>query len=103
VRGSLDGVLVYDSQSGPVGAVRFDSAAGWRQFSLIREIQQSGEFTITMSLTGMGEVLFDDLRIVPHDPRGSVVAESADAENAGSQSGPLDLFRRIPRLRFPRR
>ena len=66
--GSLDGVMLYDSLGGPEAAIRWTAGADWRRFELIREVQQSGELTITISLTGLGEIQFDDLRIIPLDP-----------------------------------
>jgi hypothetical protein len=100
VYGSLDGVVIYDSQSGPVGALRFDKPGEWKKFSLVREVQQSGELTVTMSLTGLGEVLFDDIVIIPHDPRTEVTPAGGTAPE-GRSSGPLDLLNRFPRIRTP--
>ena len=100
VHGSQDGVIVYDSQSGPVGALRFEEVKEWKQFSLVREIQQSGELTITISLTGLGEVLLDDLVIVPHDPKRDTIATGGEPEGRGP--GLLDRLNPISRLRSPR-
>src|SRR5690606_26352469 len=66
---SLDGAIVYDNLGGPISALRWQAACDWQRFSIIREVHQSGSFTVTMSLGGLGEIQFDDLKIIPHDPR----------------------------------
>ncbi|MBW3543864.1 MAG: hypothetical protein KY476_26750, partial [Planctomycetes bacterium] len=97
-----DGVLVYDSLSGPAGAIRFSQATPWQRFELIREVHASGELTITCALSGLGEVRFDDLRVIAHEPRADSppppVAEQPPAD--GSRwSGPIDLLERFPYFR----
>jgi hypothetical protein len=39
---------------------------------MIREVPYSGSITLTMSLTGMGDVLFDQLRVVSVTPSKSI-------------------------------
>ena len=66
---SQDGIMIYDSILGPLGAIRWREASDWQRFELIREVQRSGPFTLTLSLNGLGEVQLDDLQIVPHTPQ----------------------------------
>lgn len=66
---SLDGAILYDNLGGPLSALRWRGGSDWQRFSFIREVQQSGNFTVTMALRGLGEVQLDDLKIIPHDPR----------------------------------
>jgi hypothetical protein len=97
---TLDGVLLYDSQTGPAGAIRWtDPTDGWQRFELIREIHESGELTITAALSGLGEIQLDDLHVIAHSPRlePSVppAAQSA-ADDDSPWSGPRRLLERFP-------
>ncbi|MGE3315865.1 MAG: hypothetical protein AB7O26_12195 [Planctomycetaceae bacterium] len=69
VTGSLDGIMLYDNLTGSVGALRFRDKCNWQRFELVREVRDSGDFSLTMSLNGLGEVQFDDLKIVPLEPQ----------------------------------
>ena len=40
-------------------------AAGWKKYELFREVPASGTINVTMALTGLGKVYFDDVRIEP--------------------------------------
>lgn len=90
VRGSLDGLMVYDNLSGTVGAIRFKDKSNWQQFELVREVRESGEISLTMSLSGLGEVQIDDIRITPLDPRSSL---ADPAGKSGGATGGRDLLR----------
>jgi len=68
---SLDGAMFYDSIGGPAGALRWRERCGWKRFELIREVVQTGPVTLTITLTGTGEVQLDDLQVIYHDPRRS--------------------------------
>jgi hypothetical protein len=100
---TLDGVLLYDSQSGPAGAIRWtDPTNGWQRFEMIREIHESGELTITAALCGLGEIQFDDLQVVAINPRldpsGASAPRSAAAPAAADSpwSGPRRLLEQFP-------
>jgi hypothetical protein len=105
ISGSLDGAMLYDSQNGPVGALRWHERSGWRRFVMVREVQYSGKLNLTMTLTGLGEIQFDDLRVTPHTPRLKSETENdlnlADERNSRSKR----FWNRIPgmRRRAPRR
>lgn len=98
---SLDGALLYDNLIGPLGALRWNHRSGWQRFVLLRDVPQSGELTLTIALTGLGEIQFDDLRIIPHNPPGeSRPAETADKspEAEKPQGSAFDFLNRLPRL-----
>ncbi|HEV3143755.1 MAG TPA: hypothetical protein VGZ47_07730 [Gemmataceae bacterium] len=62
---SADGVMAYDSIGGESLGVRLTDACDWRQFELYRRVPDSGEVFVTLALTGLGKVQFDDVRIEP--------------------------------------
>jgi hypothetical protein len=62
---SADGALFYDSAGGEPLAVRLTEATKWKQFVLYRRVPASGEISVTLALTGLGLVYFDDIRIQP--------------------------------------
>jgi hypothetical protein len=71
---SLDGVTVHDNiDKGGFGwmlnAIRFTEKSGWQRFQALREVREDGPYTLTLTLHGMGEVLFDDLQVIPHQVR----------------------------------
>jgi hypothetical protein len=65
IKASQDGALLYDSAGGEPLAVRTVFATGWKKYELYREVPASGTINVTMALTGMGRVYFDDVRIEP--------------------------------------
>jgi hypothetical protein len=85
IKGSQDGLLIYDSLAGAQLADRIAVADAWREFVLYRAATVDGDVSITFALTGIGEAHVDDVTISIH---GSI----AD-RYAGS---PLDEARRLP-------
>jgi len=65
---SADGALLYDSAGGEPLAVRIQHTKGWRRYSLYRRVPASGQISVTMAMTGLGQVFFDDVRIEPLVP-----------------------------------
>jgi hypothetical protein len=66
VVGSPDGALLYDSAGGEPMAVRLSQPTlGWKQFIFYRTVPDSGMVHVSMALTGLGTVYFDDIRIEP--------------------------------------
>ena len=61
--GSVDGLMVVESLTGEEMALRLDKTVGWREFSMLRIVPQAGPLTLTLALTGLGEVQLDDLAI----------------------------------------
>ena len=52
---------------GPATALRWRSKSDWQMFDLTREVYETTELTLTMALSGLGDVRFDDLEIIPLD------------------------------------
>ncbi len=96
ITGHRDGLMIYDNLLGKPGALRFHEATSWTKFELLREPRESTDLTLTFSLCGMGDVLIDDLRIVPQDRwlEGATPAESPRVEPASGTR----LFDRLPKL-----
>lgn len=66
ITGSPDGALLYDSAGGEPMAVRVtEPTFMWKQFILYRTVPDSGTIHVSMALTGLGTVFFDDVRIEP--------------------------------------
>ena len=63
IRGSLDGLMVFDSVAGPDLAQRIMDTEGWHEFVLYRMATRSEELTVTFALTGFGEAWLDDVTI----------------------------------------
>ncbi|MEX2285700.1 MAG: hypothetical protein WD648_01345 [Planctomycetaceae bacterium] len=102
ITGNPNGAILYDSLLGTVGALRwYEATDRWERFVAVREVQRSGEFTITMSLTGLGVVQFDDLRAVPHNPAPEAIADRDQTKSAAPPSR-LRFWDRLPGFR-PRR
>ncbi len=102
IRGSSDGVTIYDNLNGPSGALRFTEASDWKWFEMLREVQSSGDLHVDFVLNGLGEVQFDDVQIRPLTPRSPRVATAPDTNAGESRSrslNPLDLLQRLNPLR----
>jgi hypothetical protein len=65
---STDGALLYDSAGGEPLAIRWTKGTKWKQFTLYRQVPASGLINVTLALTGLGKVYFDDVRIEPLEP-----------------------------------
>ena len=66
IKGSVDGLLVFDSLGGPALAERVGMTPAWRRLVLYRIVpENAGEepLTVTFALTGMGEARIDDVSI----------------------------------------
>jgi hypothetical protein len=61
--GSVDGLMVVESLTGEEMALRLDKTKGWREFTMLRIVPQSGPLVLTLAMTGLGEVRLDDLTI----------------------------------------
>jgi hypothetical protein len=73
IKASPDGALFYDSAGGEPLGVRLTGATGWRKFTLYRRVPDSGLISVTLALTGIGTVYFDDIRIEPEVPTNPTV------------------------------
>ncbi len=65
ILGSVDGLMVVDSLTGEALAERIGKTEGWKQFVLYRAVPRSGQMTVTLALTGLGEARIDDVTIQP--------------------------------------
>lgn len=65
IKASPDGALFFDSIGGEPLAVRIPGKADWKNYKLYRQVPASGEISVTLALTGLGKVFFDDVRIEP--------------------------------------
>src|SRR5205823_9797710 len=70
IQASPDGALLYDTIGGHSLAVRLTApTGGWRHFSVYRIVPADGKVGVTLALTGLGRVAFDDIRIEAMMPR----------------------------------
>jgi hypothetical protein len=97
--GNLDGAILYDSLAGPGAALRWRKTADWQKFELVREVTETSGLTLTMALTGLGEILFDELEIIPLDVESSSNARSTKNAPASGRTGPFDFLKRLPGFR----
>src|SRR5262249_48948557 len=65
ISASADRALLYDGAGGEPLAVRLKDSTPWKQFVLYREVPADGMMSVTLALTGLGTVYFDDVRIEP--------------------------------------
>lgn len=65
ITASADGALFYDNIGGEPLSVRLSDKMEWKQFTLYRKIPVSGQVFVTLALTGLGTVQFDDVKIEP--------------------------------------
>ena len=74
ITASADGALLYDSAGGEPLAVRLTGVTPWKKFTLYRQVPESGTIFVTLALTGLGTVCFDDVRVEPLVWNGAVPA-----------------------------
>jgi hypothetical protein len=60
-----DGALIYDSAGGEPLAYHLHDATIWALITLYRRVPASGTINVTVALTGIGAVYFDDIKIEP--------------------------------------
>ncbi|HJN12224.1 MAG TPA: hypothetical protein QF564_26310 [Pirellulaceae bacterium] len=63
ITGSHDGLMIFDSSAGLALAQRIQHTRGWQEFTLYRAARRDGPLTVTLALTGLGEVWLDDISI----------------------------------------
>jgi hypothetical protein len=71
ITASPDGALFYDSAGGEPLGIRLTDKTPWKKFTLYRRVPSTGTMTVTLALTGIGAVYFDDVRIEPLAPAGN--------------------------------
>jgi hypothetical protein len=68
ITGSTDGAMIYDSIGGEPLALRLTQptkGGAWQPYSLYRRVPASGTLSVTLAMSGMGTVYFDDVHIEP--------------------------------------
>ncbi|HEX3868818.1 MAG TPA: hypothetical protein VHV77_00135 [Pirellulales bacterium] len=63
INGSVEGLMIIDSQNGAALAERIGVAERWQKFTMIRAMPRSGPLTVTFALTGLGEAWIDEVSI----------------------------------------
>jgi hypothetical protein len=99
VKGSVDGLLVFDSIGGPALAERVGMTPGWRRLVLYRIVpaDAAGEpLMVTFAMTGLGAARIDDvsIRVVDRGAGvpGMVVSTSPQDPAVGSFPQPSELL-----------
>jgi hypothetical protein len=92
VKGSIDGLLVFDSIGGPALAERVGQTPGWRRLVLYRIVPQdaAGEpFSVTFALTGLGEARIDEVAVRVLDRSGGVSGTVVSTSPQGRDARPF--------------
>jgi hypothetical protein len=76
---SPDGALMYDNAGGDPLAIRWTDPTPWKKFTVFRRVPASGTINVTLALTGIGTVYFDDVRVEPLVPPNAPVVDSPTA------------------------
>ena len=89
IKGSVDGLLVFDSLGGPALAERVGMTSAWRRLVLYRIVPADAAdepLTVTFALTGMGEARIDDVsvRVLERSAGGIPAAVVSVPQPAGS-------------------
>lgn len=99
IKGSVDGLLVFDSLGGPALAERVGVTPSWRRLVLYRIVPDTAadeKLTVTFALTGMGEARIDDISIKVLERAGgtaaSLVSTTPAAGTAGGFPRPVDVL-----------
>ncbi len=58
---------MFDNVLNRRGAARWHETDGWERFEFIREVRGAQPYQLTFALTGLGEVMLDDVRVVAID------------------------------------
>ena len=72
-----DGALLYDNSAGDAFAIRLLNPTPWKQFTVYRRVPASGMLQLTLALTGVGTVYFDDIRVEPLVLPGAAVVQAS--------------------------
>jgi len=100
ITGNPLGATLQDSIMGPGGALHWNEKTEWQKIDLIREVPQSENFILTMSLNGLGAILFDDLRVMTYTPEPRVYEQPQGLQalpaKATGSSG-VELLNKVPK------
>lgn len=81
--GSREGLLIFDSLTGPALGERIHATRGWREFTLYRAVPENGDLVLSFALTGIGEAWLDDVSVSLIDP--DPIRESSTASGEKSR------------------
>ncbi|MBC7817531.1 MAG: hypothetical protein IAG10_11620, partial [Planctomycetaceae bacterium] len=100
ITGSLDGVTLSDNLTGSTGAWHWREKREWQRFEMLREAYADGPYVLTMTLHGLGDVQFDDLQLIAHDPPGESQLAIHTEPVTGSEPKPtrFDFSRLLPKF-----
>jgi hypothetical protein len=98
--GDIDGLMIYDSIKGSVGALRWQrvSAGGrWEDFQIIREVHATTDVQLTIELHGEGDVRLDDLQVMA---LGTTLQNDSGPlrGGVGNRRGLLDFAPSLPKV-----
>ena len=65
IKGSADGALFFDSAGGEPLGIRLTQATEWKHYTFYRRVPNTGVINVTLALTGLGTVYYDDWKIEP--------------------------------------
>jgi hypothetical protein len=96
IKGSVDGLLVFDSLGGPALAERVGATRDWARINLYRIVppDAAGEpLVVTFALTGLGEARIDEVsvRVLEHGGAG-VAASPVSTVQQPAFPAPADLL-----------
>ena len=91
IRGSHDGLAIYDNLGGWDLAERVRPGTGWREFMFYRAAKGARPLVISFALTGMGEASIDDLSVSLWDQATGPVGTPAPDTNPAGSSGISDV------------
>lgn len=83
---SPDGAMIYDSAGGEPLAVHLTEPTDWRPVTLYRRVPESGEIRVTLALTGLGVVHWDDVRIEPLFDSASANSTASSRQSSGTST-----------------
>lgn len=100
ITGSFDGVTLSDNFTGRSGAWHWQEKREWQRFEMLREAYQDGLFALTITMHGLGDVQFDHLEVIAHDPPGEsrLATHTESATEPESRAGRFDLWKHLPKL-----
>ena len=91
IRGSHDGLAIYDNLGGWDLAERVRQGTGWREFMFYRAAKGDRPLVISFALTGMGEAWIDNLSVSLWDQATGPVGTPISGTNPAGSSGTLDV------------
>ena len=71
--GSLEGVTVYEGLTG--SRLHWKRTDDWKNFEILREAGEDTEFSLKLTLHGLGEARFDDLEVSVWNPSSAILQD----------------------------